>query len=170
MKRILSALGLAALCLALASVAVAANVAPSKASQIVTINSGPLCPDGVSVEFNQLQSADGQASLFSIPAGQVLVITSVSLSATAINLASDHFITLYLFRQPSNSPFGTELAFESTLSDASGFGVARFRTNLSPGAVVKSGVKVCLRAQDVTASSPAFGPSGTIYGFLAPDR
>src|SRR5262249_61269156 len=42
MKRILSALGLAALCLALASVAVAANVAPSKWSEGVRETSGPL--------------------------------------------------------------------------------------------------------------------------------
>jgi len=67
---------------ALAGGAWAGPLAPTKASQVVTVAttpSSPVCPFGVGKVIDTLQKRDATTASFSISPGSVLVITEVEI-------------------------------------------------------------------------------------------
>jgi len=131
-------------------------------SQIVTLGSGTgaatACPLGAGKVFRELTPNVTNVA-FSVPAGQVLVVTSAELFIAPQAIAQGKHLAWRLVRDNgSNSAaaFGS-----SVLTGPTGSGSRS--VTFSPGFVVPSGVTLCF-------FPPGVGTVGVfVYGFLTPD-
>jgi len=132
-------------------------LAPSKPSQMVLVTVGPAagCPQGAENLTEQI-FPDGTRGPFSIPSGQVLVITEVewSVAAAPANVYAGTAIYLASHR---DGPLWSDEA----LTDGNGFVGT---SSLVPSAIVKSGDTLC------RTSSPGTGLGLMLRGFLTKDR
>ena len=157
--------------LAVASPGSAAVLAPKKASDVITLSNfyanpcSQTVPSLKSGVFNKLEDQDGGNSLFSIPTGQAVVITSGTFTAFSSDGSAGHVIELTLGRGSINSPIA--IYHGTSTGD---FGRVDFRFAEPTGAVVKSGVEICVFARDVTSGNPAFAIDAMLYGFLVPNK
>jgi hypothetical protein len=142
-----------------------AELAPAKASQLVTLLSRPGCPvDATADVVDQLHAADGSVVTFSgPPSRQVLVITGVTFnSGPGINPGES--VHMQLARVGSSSVnYVTSLR---TTANADGTAAANVQIPL--GAAVSSGVTLCVCAQAPTGCKP--GGLHWVHGYLAPDK
>jgi hypothetical protein len=143
----------------------AAALAPSKPSQIITLfnTSGTACGSSHGLAVDHIVKSDGSSAAFTIPAGQVLIITSIDWSAE-VATANRRFDFALV-----SIPGGAFATGGGALSDAD-FTVSG--TLLIPGGlVVKPGVTLC---PEVDHGGPAFVESDAafvrVHGFLAKDK
>jgi hypothetical protein len=143
----------------LVSGAIAGPLAPTKPSQVVTLaNSGLACPLlGGGQVFDVRVGSDGSETPFSIPDGQVLVITGIDWSVFLLPGLPGETVIAFLRTPPSPSAAPTVWR-GAAVADANGRAGG---TAVIPNVVVKPGVPVCL--------FPG-GSAGTLHGFLAKDE
>ncbi len=142
----------------LVSGAQAGPLVPTKPSQVVTLaTSGLACPPlGGGQVFDVRVGSDGSETPFSIPEGQVLVITGIDWS---ILLPASAGETVVAFLRTPPSPSAAPIVWrDAALADADGRAGG---SALIPNVVVKPGVPVCL--------FPG-GAIGNLHGFLAKDK
>jgi len=136
------------------------NTTP-KPSQIVHLGSGGIgtpCPTFTLGQRFRLAPPDGgPTQAFSIPAGQVLVVTSLSFDI-AFGPPSK---TVFFRLARDNGSFAAAVFRTRLLIDAAGNGGSTHVT-LSTGFIVKSGVDLCV----ILPNPNSFVG---VYGFLAPD-
>jgi hypothetical protein len=137
----------------------AAAVAPSKPSQILNLfNSGTLCGGGPNTVVDQVLNPDGTTATFAIPAGQVLIVTSVDWVSASVTPNRHWEFVL------GTTSAGFTLG-GGAQSDADGFVSG---TLVIPGGlVVKSGVKFCPDIEHAGTSEPV---EVRVHGFLTKDR
>ncbi len=138
-----------------------------KPGQLVTLQNSSetpgSCPNGNGgILVDTLNHPDGTSSTFSIPTGQVLVITGAE--AFGFGGVGDR-ATLVL--QRVGTQVVNDLARQVTMVNSQNEFVAVF--NFPTGAVVKSGVSLCLHAFDDTVRSEEVG-SVRVHGYLAADE
>jgi hypothetical protein len=144
---------------------------PSNASSVIELNSGfgsgtTHCPFG-GVAADSLNKPDAtRASGFTVPARKVLVLTDVEFSA--LTAGPGNLISFTLARETS----GAINWINSDISATTGVdGLADARMSLR-GAIVKSGVTLCVQCFDHSTHGQIANPadcSATIHGFLAND-
>lgn len=148
----------------LATAAPAGALEPSKPSQIVTISTArtasPSTCGGFSnvFAFDTRHLPDGTDAPFSIPAGQVLVVTSGEVwyfgSASSTGTAE--------LGIGNNSSFVSLSFVSSALTDSHGYAHEFF--SFPTGIIVKSGRSLCVNNQGLTSLF------ATVNGFLARDN
>jgi hypothetical protein len=142
----------------------AAALAPSKPSQIITLfnTSGTACGSSHGLAVDHIVKSDGSSAAFTIPAGQVLIITSIDWTAFT-NTANRRF-DFQLGSATGNFTIGG-----GAVSDAD-FIVSG--TLLIPGGlVVKPGVTLCPEVEH--SGSSLFEEDSAnvrVHGFLAKDK
>jgi len=144
---------------------------PSRASSVIELNSSlgsgtTHCPFG-GVAADSLNKPDAtRASGFTVPARRVLVLTDVEFSA--FTAGPGNLITFTLARETS----GAINWINSDISATTGVdGAVDARLSLR-GAIVKSGVTLCVQCFDHSTHGQIANPadcSATIHGFLADD-
>jgi hypothetical protein len=154
---------------AMAGGAWAGALAPTKASQVVTLATAagaPTCPFiAAGKVVDSLQKPDATTASFSIPLGSVLVITEAEIAGWNATSAGDRCeINLAL----STATTENFLATHEGLCDASGriSGMLTFPT----GAVVKPGTTICAVGFDDTTVAALPGTFAVVHGFLASDK
>lgn len=137
----------------------AAALAPTKPSQILNLyNSGATSCGGVSAVVDRIVKPDGTSAAFSIPTGQVLIVTSVDWVAASVT-ANRHWEFVLGF------PGGSFSLGDGAQSDADG---QVSGTLLVPGGlVVKSGVQLC---PHLTRNGGDAFAAVRVHGFLAKDK
>jgi hypothetical protein len=152
---------------AMAGGAWAGPLAPTKASQVVTLTASgsavcPLTPDGVVIDT--LNKPDATMASFSIPPGSVLVITQVEMTTINTSAAGDQ-CEVGLELQTANSL--SFLADHNDLCNARGqiVGTQTFPT----GAVVKPGSALCVVGFDLSHGFPLNAAVTVVHGFFAND-
>ena len=154
---------------AMAGGAWAGPLAPTKASQVVTVATtpgSPVCPFGSTGKvIDTLQKPDATTASFSIPPGSVLVITEVEISASKASSAGDLCeIDLILGTASSFSRVATHEALCDASGEISG------TLTVPTGAVVKPGSALCAVGFDATLGVPLGGTFAVVHGFLAKDN
>ena len=154
---------------AMAGRAWAGPLAPTKASQVVTLATAagaPTCPFiAAGKVVDSLQKPDATTASFSIPPGSVLVITEAEIVGANAASAGDRCeINLNL----ATATTSNVLATHEELCDASGriSGTLTFPT----GAVVKHGSTICAVGFDDTTAAALPGILAVVHGFLASDK
>jgi hypothetical protein len=150
-------------------------VGPSRPSRLVTVQANAPCPGlGGSLSFNATVLSDGSTQPFSIPPGEVLVITALDWYIAGAAPLSNLLTAVEIVSPP---PAGTSDPFVSVgAMDSSGNG--GMTAVLPNGLVVKSGTPLCFGAEftPLTAASPPPMPvcSGCarveLHGYLTADR
>jgi hypothetical protein len=134
----------------------AGALAPSRASDVVTLfTSGTACPSaGTLLDFRR--QSDGTDVAFTIPAGQVLVVTGMDFASVGFSPSLNQIVTLSL------ASSATVITRAVALLDSSGSGAANVST---PLIAIKSGQQLCVSTNGV--GNPA---SILVHGFLAKDK
>lgn len=157
-----------ALALAFVSSANAAPLAPTKASQLLTIYTAGGCPiggapAGNSQGFSQMVRPDGTVGTFSIPAKQVFVITEATLTTTS-EPAGDAMLTFIAVGTASG---GSPVSIRVETASANGAVTSTF---LFPsGITLKSTATACAEMFNQTHGGGVI-VSATAHGFFAPDK
>ena len=121
------------------------------------------CPLGFTTDlFDTLVKGDGTKAPFSIPAGQVLVITDLTVFAPG-KTAGGTVQVQVVVGTAATSQFSIVTA--NVTANASG-GVG-FAATFPTGIVVKSGASICPVAFDGTSNVAA---GGSLHGFLTKDK
>ena len=139
--------------------ATAGGLAPSKASQLITVaSSTSACNISGTFKVNTQQNPDGTTTPFSVPAGLVFVVTSYDwfLASSGSPGAT---VLLQLTVEAATSFSLVSAQIQKT--DANGF--AGGNVQLPPGFVVKSGANLC-------AATLGVSPAVVVHGFLAKDK
>ncbi len=132
-------------------------LAPTKASQLVTLSgSGSTCLSGLKKMDTQAHG-DGTTAAFTIPAGMVLIITGAEWDATAGGNAVDTFFI-------NLEGTGTATVHVAAGPVGSGAGLAGGSTTFSSGIVVKPSTNICVGLNSLNT------PFAVIHGFLAKDK
>jgi hypothetical protein len=148
--------------------ATAAALAPSKPSQLVAVTALGTCPLGFTTAlFDTLVKGDGTTAPFSIPAGEVLVITD--LTVVVDGKTPGDTIDAGVFAGTSASSRSL-IFFENITAGPSG--AVTLSATFPTGIVVKSGTSLCPIARDNTGGSgtPAVFAGGSLHGFLTKDK
>jgi hypothetical protein len=157
--------GLIALLVLLAAPLHAGPLAPTRASQVVTLTrTSTACGVPGSYELQQILP-DGSDAPFAIPANRVLVVTGYQVSQNGAGGAlAGETVGFGLLAGSTN------LTFETVVADANNaYSALR---SLSPGIVVASGTPLCVVAQVVSNAfaGQSVGFSARVYGFIAKDK
>lgn len=156
------------LALAFASSSEAGALAPTKASQLLTIYASGSCAiggtaAGNSTAFSQIVRADGTVGAFTIPAKQVFVITEATLTTTA-EPAGDAMLSFVAFGTASGgSPVAIRL--ETVASN----GTVNSSFLFPSGIALKGTATACAEMFNQTHGGSVF-ISATAHGFFAPDK
>ena len=166
MRRSLSMLAAGTgLCAALATASVthAAPLAPTVASQLVTVSGGPTeCgPGSASKIIDQRQNGDGTTSPFVIPAKTVFVITAFEYLFTGASASQNIYATLAV----TDAGLTTSSIVSSPTAPSDSTGRGGGTLQLPSGFAVKPGAKLCF-----TISTGNNGIAGFVHGFFAKDK
>lgn len=140
------------------AVAQAGALAPTKASQLVSLQASapnPAC-GGIGSPFTNRVTSEGQvATGFAVPPKQVLVLTSIQWAVFGVDASATTFVIL-----TANGNGSTTFFLGESQSDANGTagGIASFSHAIRPGTTI------CI------SSAGATSVSATLHGFLAKDR
>ena len=141
-----------------------ARATDPKPSQLITVKTGSTtCSAGPfsGKAFDEAPNPDGTQGAFSIPAGQVLVITDTALGGTGGGVGNRG--ELDVLALPAGSRFNQSFI----TIDSSGSMTRQF--TFPSGVAVKSGVTLCAFAIDETVGA-SITVDGTVHGYFAPDR
>lgn len=141
------------------STAYGGPLAPSKPSQIVTLDtSGAPCPfAGFAVE-DSIASDGTEMTSFVIPPNQVLVVTGLEWSATQ-GTAGDS-VTAILQTQATGTIIA-DYANSTTTFDPTG---VAFKNDVTPQIAIRPGRTICIFVTNGTFNY------ARVHGFLAPDK
>jgi hypothetical protein len=144
------------------------GIGPTSTTQLVDLwaNAGP-CPLGASPQLYRVMDLrlmpDGSQTLFSIPTGQALVLSDLSIIVSLGPSAAGHSVTVDVARVG-----GTNLnVFETRNATADSSGYATIGIPLGTGSAVAAGTSVCVNAIDRTTSTFA-AVNAYGHGFLVP--
>jgi hypothetical protein len=145
-----------------------AVLAPSKASQLVTVSAFGACPivgfsATNSVTFANLIRSDGTSGAFTIPPKQVFVITDVILAAAGMQ-ANDAVLSIVAVGTPN---VGSPIA--GRYDSASPGGAVTSSFVFPAGVAVKSPSLVCAEMINTTQGGSVF-LSAVAHGYFAPDK
>ena len=142
--------------------ALAAPLAASKASNVLTIGSGVTAclVNGRAVDI--VQNADGTTAPFVIPPKQVFVVTGIE--TTVLN--ADAAVGVSVSVQRVNGAVTNTLAFVNGTASAQGAFYGQL--TLPSGAIVKPGVTLCVFTSAPTAS--VLSSFTLVHGFFAPNK
>jgi hypothetical protein len=147
----------------LGGVAHADGLGPKRASEIVDLTAVPNTPCPFlglnSIVFNTRVLANGATQGFTLPAGQVLVVTGVTLTGAGATPGTGIQSRLYKGSLVGSQTF----ARRDTITD--GAGRFEHQYDLASGSVVARDAVVCAEL-----SLPNAGTFGHLSGFLAKDR
>jgi hypothetical protein len=162
MKNVITVLLTLAFTVAFTTDSPAGGVAPRKASSIVTLSTTGVtgaCA-GLGAEFNTELTSDGQVATFAgIPAGEVLVVTSVDFYSGGGTAGRR-----YMFNFGNTN--GSLVVADAGLADATGQVVGS--VTIPSGVVVKSGVVICARFTN--AGGDVFNAFARVHGFFTGDH
>ena len=163
-RRLPAALLLSACALHLGRAEVHAGaLAPSKPSQVVSLISfGGTCPSGGALFGSQTPPDGNFPQPFTIPDGQVLVITEAQLTGSGATAGASVRI---LLRRETAAGGISEIVNQLVQADADGSYNGSF--TFPTGVVVKAGALLCAKA---VIGGGSFGSTGIVHGFLAQDR
>ena len=160
-----------ALCLGLlltawSTKAYAGPLAPTKASQIVVLTaaSTPCAADPDATAVNVRNLPDGTTAPFTIPPGQVLVVTGIAYRVSG-GLANEAKNVL-LFT--AKLPFASVLFFSGVITGDTALGRLGGGSASIPNAIVKAGTEICVQASEINGAAAEVG--AVVYGFLAKDK
>jgi hypothetical protein len=133
-------------------------LAPSKASQLVTLQSGGTCLSGLK-KINVQVHGDGTTTAFTIPAGMVLVITGAEWDAPFGAGGTDTFF----INLEGAATFAT---VHVAAGQVGSNGLEGGSTTFSSGIVVKPGTDICAGLN--SGNNSFLFP--VLHGFLAKDK
>jgi hypothetical protein len=144
-----------------------AQLAPQRASDLVTLNINPAerCDDGVGFRVNIRILADGFTERFSIPAGQVFVITDWQWFTSSV-IGTNAFEPVALVIETVQS--GKQTVGIAGNSTPGAQGIANGITGSSASIVNMVAVKPVAHICVVGTASP--NPFAVVHGFLAPNQ
>lgn len=133
-------------------------LAPTKASQLVTLNlSGAECPGHPSARlFDRRVNADGTASSFTIPSGQVLIVTGLDWRQ---GLTTTNQEEVFVYQADGDGTLVDSLSVASTDQRAG----ANIQVS---GVSVAAGRQLCFQVNSGNIGSA----DAVLHGFLAPDE
>jgi hypothetical protein len=132
---------------------------PRRSSDLIQLlDSGLPCPIGGSA-LSLLLKPDGSISGFTIPTGQVLVVTGIAFEASA---GAGDIVDFSLSREGVSVV--SVIARVRAIVDADGETVTR--VSLDSGAAVNSGTLICSDAHDTTTPSNLTRSGAYVYGYL----
>ncbi len=143
-------------------------LAPTKASQLVTIYSTGSCPipgfnAASSATFNQMVRADGTTVPFVVPPKQIFVMTDATITASGETAADAILAIVGVGTASAGAPIGAR--FEAVTS--AGTVTAAFE--FPAGVAIKGSSIACAEMLNLThVGSVAL--SATAHGFFAPDK
>jgi len=146
-----------------------AVLAPTKASQLVTVYGSGSCPlTGFNAQNSQVLSfvvhADSSTSPFTIPPKQVFVLTDVTTTGYG-NVPSDVMLgTISVGTLP-----GISGVLGARYEAAGGGGAVAVTIEFPVGVAVKSTSLMCTQLLNFTHPGPVY-PTSTAHGFFAPDK
>jgi hypothetical protein len=159
--------------LSCANLAAAGPLAPTKASQLVTLftSGGTFCggggPAGQGRLVDQQTDPSGNSHTFQIPTGQVLIVTSGTIQI-ASGLAGSS-VTLFIEEFGAGGGGGNPVHGSSLVLDSNGSGHTDFVLN--PGVIVKAIASSPVQGLCAdTQGAPNAVINATLHGFLAPDK
>ena len=142
--------------LALPVVSHAGPLGPTKPSQLVSLTySGATCSVGGGTKADTRAMGDGSTAPFTIPAGQVLVITGVQWNESGSGTADSSF--LYLVGSGGTAVVSVGAGLVGT----GGYGGGNFGVS---GVVVKPGTDICIGLNSLSTAYP------TVQGYLTKDK
>jgi len=142
----------------------AAVLAPRLPSDVRTVRSTTLCPNGPpsSLVFDQVIGPDGTVTPFAIPVGKVFVVTSLSVvGGTGSPPATPGNPVQIQLLVGNNGIAVRNVDVGPTAS------ISIDNITMPTGIVVRSGTSLCIQGIDLLAA--AVGVSGTVNGYLADD-
>jgi hypothetical protein len=154
-----------AVCASWAAPAHAGSLAPTRASQLVTLSTynATSCGGAGSQLVDRVEGSDGSNSTFSIPAGQVFVVTDVEMNVRTV-AGTPVRATIQRYQGATGKSFFIDNQYLT--ADANGF--ARFTMSFSQGRVVESGLGLCAYAVE-TNSFTFVVSNAVVHGFFARD-
>lgn len=153
-----ASLGLVLLSVVFSASGAFAGLLPTKASALVTALSSPTgCPISGGPVLDVRVNADATTSAFTIPAGQVFVITGFGWKVTALTPNIVTVTTLVLVNGASFVPVLSSSAV------ADGAGAAAAQVTIPNGVAVKSGTSVCVAASGTFVEMD-------VHGYFAKDK
>lgn len=151
---------------AVAAPVAAGPLAPAKPSQVLTLMRDATAPNAPCGATSGLINAmispvDGSLSPFTIPAGQVFVLTGGSWSDPLSSGASAHLRIMLRTSTTANTLFSSP----SVLAGSAGHAAGSFV--VEPGIVVKPGAALCT---ELVANGTAVSNFPRLYGYLTKDK
>ena len=163
----MTAIAVCMACLAFSVTAQAGVLGPTRPSQLVSLfSSGNNNCGSYGASLDLREGADATELPFSIPPGQVLVITSAVVNINSPQ-GPGHSVSFYLRRATTSLSSGSNIVTEFAITDAQNRVDRHFE--FPTGVVVKSGVNLCVDAFDYTTSTRA-GALAHAQGYLTVDR
>jgi hypothetical protein len=149
-----------------AALTAAQGVAPSTPSALVDLVANSPCPSGggnggVALD-NQVQP-DGIRTFFSIPSGQMLLLTNIAVTVSLTTASAGHTVLITLNRASST----TFNDFELRTVTLDSRGSATLSIPLGNGSPFKTGTTLCVFAQDLNTVTTV-GTFPFAHGFLVP--
>ena len=157
----------------LAGVAFAGSLAPTRPSQVVTVQTGgTTCSGSSNNKLDTIVNADGSTGPFTIPAGQVFVITEAEARGDggAPFGTNQHNGQVLLYR---NGP-GPAALISIDIGTLGSAGTSRPAFSAPPhsfptGVVVKAGTEICVNAINLSTGTLITG-NAVVHGFFARDK
>lgn len=149
-------------------VAEGANLGPTKASQLVTVQAFGPCPIPLHTGSNSLRlsrmiDATGAATNFVIPAKKVFVMSDAIVSTGAVSVGNVLASTIVV----GTAAGGVEVAARFDTAATNGTATATF--TFPTGIAVRSGATVCIEMLNFSAGG-FVGLVGYVHGYFAPDK
>jgi hypothetical protein len=150
------------------SVPVGADLAPKKASQLVTLQPEPIfgtapC-SGIEAPLTRVVQPDLSTAPLVIPDGQVLIVTSGSWQVNLLGMLPDRHASLQIFLKDGANQ-NAVLYGSGGVLDSGGVGTGSFRAD--PGIVVRPGQTLCAVFEVAGADK---GGIVFAYGYFAKDK
>jgi hypothetical protein len=147
---------------------VAAGLAPTKGSQLVTAYTAGPCPilghtDANSALVSQMVNADGTTTTFTIPPKKIFVLTDLSAS-TAAEPAGD---TMLINAEIGSAATGNLIVARFVTVQPNGSITGEFQ--VPTGIAIKSGTALCIDMLNITHGGFT-GFTGFVHGYFAPDK
>jgi hypothetical protein len=148
-----------------AAVVAGQGLAPSATANLIDITSTGACPEVVppsGVTLGNVVGSNGIGSAFSIPTGQTLVLTSLSVAFQAGPAGANHGVSVRFWRFTSSG--GNPVEGTVITLDAQGAGSATIP--LGTGSPFGAGTNLCVLAQDLVTLNSINANFAAAHGFL----
>jgi hypothetical protein len=146
-----------------AAVAASQGVAPAATANMVDLVQNGACPVGsTGIVLNAVVGADAVNHVLTIPTGQTLILTSLSVTYQVGSASANHGVTLRFTRFNS---FGST-PIESAIITLDAQGAGSTVINLGSGSSFGPGTGLCVVAQDLVNGALLNSTYASAHGFL----